>query len=75
MATTQNHGKNKGETRNKLAGGTKDLTVPQPFQFHSRTRKAANVAPNSPFVPLALKVKAFEANTPERLKKKVFMIS
>lgn len=48
----------------------KDLTIPQPFKFHSTAKKVSQPV-GSPFVPLALRVKAFETNTPERFKKKV----
>ncbi|KNC96979.1 uncharacterized protein SPPG_07797 [Spizellomyces punctatus DAOM BR117] len=48
------------------------MTVPRPFNFHSTLRTLANdvTQPKSPYVPLAVKVKSFEANVPERFKAK-----
>ena len=48
----------------------KELTIPQPFKFNLPEKKVVEMC-HSPFVPLALKVKAFETNTPDRFKKKV----
>ncbi|KAI8914908.1 hypothetical protein DFJ77DRAFT_463908 [Powellomyces hirtus] len=51
----------------KRIGG---LTIPKPFNFHSTLRSIANdvSAPKSPFVPLAVKVKTFETQVPDRFR-------
>jgi hypothetical protein len=58
----------------QMAPLVKDLTIPQPFKFHCTSKKVSQEPVGSPYVPLALKVKAFETNTPERYKKKVYII-
>ncbi|TPX30106.1 hypothetical protein SmJEL517_g06255 [Synchytrium microbalum] len=51
------------------------LTIPEPFHFHASLKEhgndvSATKVPKSPFVPLAQKVKKFEAKTPDRFKVK-----
>ncbi|KAJ3415029.1 hypothetical protein HDV05_005674 [Chytridiales sp. JEL 0842] len=47
-----------------------ELTIPKPFNFHSSLRKASGntVGTKSPYVPLAIRIKKFEAETPDRFK-------
>jgi hypothetical protein len=45
------------------------LTVPKPFRFNGVSKKT-KIQPRSPFVPMAIRVKSFEKDTPERFKAK-----
>ncbi|KAJ3192503.1 Protein tpx2 [Irineochytrium annulatum] len=45
----------------------KDLTVPKPFNF-TRSKSDAKLHPQSPYVPLALRLDKFQKETPERFR-------
>ncbi|KAJ3329839.1 Protein tpx2 [Blyttiomyces sp. JEL0837] len=67
------HTKSPAIKKRKHAKRTNELTIPKPFQFRSSFRhhygnNDARMSCKSPFVPLAVKVKQFETEVPDRFK-------